>query len=552
MSFFETAGAIERHLKKNPFDRNGWQDYYALATSEGRSSTFARDMIAKIKVASAQGMRDNRYDVEEMAHWRNLHGRCLLFESHYVVDSYFQYLEWNRAIEKRFYLPRRKQLKPMIDGFQAILDDEIDLMGISTPPGVGKTTASSFFITMLMGLYPDKFILGSAHSDTLTRSMFEGIYGVIRDNDEYRWQEIFPNVRLQSTNAKDQTINLGRPSRFKTFTTRSIGGSLTGATRASLLLYADDLVSGIEEAMNKDRLDKLWELYTNNLKSRKTGKAKELHVATRWSINDPIGRLQRMYDGNPRARFIVMPALDENDESNFDYKGTDGGFSTAMYHDMRASMDDVSWRCLFMNEPIEREGMVYPEGELRRYYELPDAEPDAILSVCDTKDKGKDFSFLPVIYVYGDDHYVVDAVCDQGVTGKVEARIVNALLQHGVHACRFESNSAGGRIADGVDAQLRGLGGTTHITKRFTKSNKETRIVVNAQWVIDHCLFLDKTRYTGNTDYGTMMRFLTSYSLSAKNPFDDVPDGFAMYAEFAKSFNRPTIEIMRNPLWGAR
>ena len=560
---FQTSKAIEDHLKKHPGDRVAVEDWLYIPLELGRNQPYARETIAKIKNLAQQAVSSGLRNLEELAKWRNIYGKCLLFESHYSVDSYFQYMEWNREPEKRFYLPRRKQLRPMIDGFQDILDDVVDLMTISTPPGVGKTTASSIFITQLMGLFPNHYNLASAHSDTLTRSMYEGVNNFISDRDEYTWGEIFPNLEVQSRNAKDQTINLDRPNRFKTFTARSIGGSLTGATRVNKLLYADDLVSGIEEAMNKERLDKLWEMYTNNLRSRSTGKFKELHVATRWSLHDPIGRLHRIYTlaEDTRSRFIIMPALDENDESNFDYDCEDR-FTTTTYHDIRNMMDDVSWRCLYMQEPIEREGMMYPEPELRRFFSLPNEvrdpdtnklisfdPPDAILAVCDTKDRGKDYSVLPIVYVYGDDHYVVDVVCDQGVPGKVEARIVEKLLAHKVQAARFESNSAGGRIADGVDQQVKALGGITHITKRFTQSNKETRIVVSSQWVKDHCLFWEKGKFQGRDDYGTMMRFLTSYSLSAKNTYDDVPDAFSMYADFAQSFNRPQIQVVRNPLW---
>lgn len=561
---FQISQAIEKHITAHPFDRAALEEWLSVAIQLGRSSPQARVAVEKIKLYVQHALTGGVRDLEELSRWRTIFGQCLLFESHYLVDSYFQYMEWNRDPRRRFFLPRRKQLKPMIDAFQQIMDDEIDLMTISTPPGVGKTTAAGLFITMLMGLYPDDYNLASAHSDTLTRSLYDGILGFISDRDEYTWHEIFPNMEIESTNANNQTINIGRPNRFKSFTARSIRGTLTGPTRANRLLYSDDLVSGIEEALNKERLDKLWEFYTNNLKSRGTGAFKELHVATRWSIHDPIGRLMRIYDGQPRAKFITMPALDENDESNFDYDCQDR-FTTKTYHDIRGMMDEVSWRCLYMNEPIEREGMVFPEQELRRFYDLPNEKrdpqtgeilsfdpPDAILAVCDTKDKGKDYSVMPIVYVYGEDHYVVDAVCDQGVSGKVEARLVEKLLSHGVQAARFESNSSGGRIADGVNAELKARGGITHITKKFTSSNKETRIVVAAQWVIDNCLFKTKNLYNAGDDYGRMMRFLTSYSLSAKNTYDDVPDAFSMYFDFSNSLHHPAVSVVKNPLWGRR
>ena len=113
-------------------------------------------------------------------------------------------------------------------------------------------------------------------------------------------------------------------------------------------------------------------------------------------------------------------------------------------------MDDASWRALYQNQPIEREGQLYNEDELRRYFELPNREPDAILSVCDTKDKGTDYCVMPIAYQYGNDFYIEDAVCDNSNPEIVEVRLVAKLIQHKLQMSRFESNSAGGKIAEKV------------------------------------------------------------------------------------------------------
>ena len=398
---------------------------------------------------------------------------------------------------------------------------------------------------MLMGRWPELPNLMSAHSGKLTRSFYDGIGMIIGDPIEYCWAEIFPGVSIESVSALDQTINLGEPNRFKTITCRSIDGTLTGGTRCEGLLCADDLVSGIEEAMNINRLDTLWGKYTNDLRTRKKKNCKELHIATRWSVHDIIGRLQRLYANDERARFISIPALDENDESNFDYKyGV--GFDTAYFHDMRRSMDEISWLCLFMNQPIEREGLLYHADDLRYYYNLPEGEPDAILAIADTKDTGKDYFFAPVVYVYGEDYYVEDCICDNGVRG-VPERVAALFFKHGVQQARFESNSAGGKVAQEVEGLIRGLGGSTHVTKKFTASNKETRIIVNSEWVKNHCLFLDRTSFRPNSDYGRMMNFMLTYTQMGKNPYDDVPDGIAQFALFAQSFTQRRFQVVQRP-----
>jgi predicted phage terminase large subunit-like protein len=474
-----------------------------------------------------------------------LYNRSLLFLAPYDFDSYMLYVEKNREPSKRFWMPRRKVLLDSALSMQALIDDDLDLLTISMPPGAGKSTLGIFFLSWVMGKFPDQPNLASAHADKLTRSFYDGVMQIITD-PEYLWSDVFSGVKFESQNAKDETINLGKAKRFKTLTARSIDGSLTGATRCEKILYADDLCSGIEEAMSKERLDKLWEKYTNDLKSRKKLGCKEIHIATRWSVHDVIGRLEQQYGEDPKCKFIVLPALDENDESNFNYDyGV--GFDSKYFLDMKNSLDDVSWRCLFMNQPVEREGLLYHDDELRRYFEIPKDEPDAILGICDTKDTGTDYEFLPVVYQYGNDFYLEDCICDNANTGILDERCARLLVKHSVKACRFESNNAGGRTADTVQQKVKDLGGVTHITKRFTTSNKETKIIVNAQWVKDHVLFKDKTLIKPNTDYSRMMKFLTSYSMKGKNKNDDVPDGMAQLALFVQSLTAGQVKVFARP-----
>jgi len=463
-------------------------------------------------------------------------------------DDFHCYLlavEFNREASKKFYPPRRKVLGEVVDAMQDLADDVLDLLTISMPPGSGKSTLGIFFLSWIMGKFPDCPNLASAHSGILTRSFFDGALQIITD-PEYLWAEIFPGVSLAATNTKEETIDLGKKHRFSTLTCRAINASLTGATRCEKILYADDLVSGIEEAMSKDRLDKLWISYTNDLKSRKKLGAKEIHIATRWSVHDVIGRLEQQYDDDPRAKFIVLPALNENGESNFDYDyGV--GFDTKYFEDMAANLDEASFKALYQNEPIEREGLVYDEDELRRFFELPDGEPDVILGICDTKDKGTDYAVLPVAYVYGQDFYIEDCICDNGLPNVVDVRLADILVRHRVHQCRFESNSAGGKVAEKVQKEIKSRGGRTHITTKFTTSNKETRIIVNSAWVKEHCLFRDKSLYKRSSEYGKMVNMLCSYTMSGRNKNDDVPDAFSMLADYAQSLSGNAVQIIKRP-----
>ena len=490
---------------------------------------------------------DSRWSDDEIKTLFNLHKKVLLLAAPYHFESYLLYIEQNREPEKKFYPPRRKVLSQVVNALQDLADDRLDLLAISLPPGSGKTTLAIFYLTWLAGRFPDEPMLTGSHSNSFVRGVYDECLRILDPNGEYLWHEVFPTIQVSNTNAKDCRIDIGKRKRFETLEFTSIGTGNAGLYRASRLLYCDDLVSGIEVALSKERLDKLWETYTTDLRQRKIGDhCKELHIATRWSVHDVIGRLENDYGDSDRAKFIVIPALDDNDESNFDY-AYGVGFNTKFYHEQREIMEDASWRALYLNQPIEREGLLYSEDELRRYFELPDGEPDAILSVCDTKDKGKDYCAMPIVYQYGNDYYVEKIICDNSNPEVVETRLVMEMMAHKVQLSRFESNSAGGRVAQKVQEQIKEKGGRTKITTKYTTSNKETKIIVNSPFIKEHCLFKDDTVIGTDKEYRKAMQFLCSYTMAGKNKHDDIPDAFAQLSEFIQSLSGSKIEVFKRP-----
>lgn len=545
MDYEKIAGSINAAIEKKPDDKSAYGDLFSLCRAweaEDFAAAHAANKALKAKCAAQLRVSADKASFYEQ--WR----KCLLFEAPHDFDSYLTYMELDRQADKRFYQPRKKQLKPVVDALQALCgDDELDLLAVSLPPGVGKTTLAIFLLTWIAGRDPNHPNLTGSHSNSFVRGVYDECLRLFDAQGEYLWHDVFPAVQVSSTNAKDCRIDLDKCQRFETLEFTSIGTGNAGLYRAANLLYCDDLVSGIEVALSKERLDKLWETYTTDLRQRKIGdKCKELHIATRWSVHDVIGRLEREYKNNPRAKFIRFPAMNENDDSNFDYDyGV--GFTTKFYREQRDIMDSVSWKALYMNQPIEREGLIYHPDELRRFFELPTQEPDAVIGVCDTKDKGADYAFLPVGYVYGQDYYIGDCICDNGLPDTVDIRLADILVRDKVNMCRFESNSAGRRVAEKIQGEVKRLGGITNITTKFTTANKETKIIVNSAWVKEHCLFLDESKYKRNSDYGRMMDMLCSYTVAGKNKHDDVPDGMAMFAEFAQSLNGAKVEVFKRP-----
>lgn len=496
--------------------------------------------------------------------FEELYWKILLIEAqNHQVDSGLLYLEKNRIPSERFYEPRREVFLKhgIIQSLQDLMDDKLDIFCLSVPPGCGKSTLEDFFLSLVGGWFPNDFNLSSAHSSILTRSLYDGVLEIINDPVEYTWHEIFPDVKLQGTNAKETTVNMERNGRFKTWTFRSIDGSLTGATRCNRFLTADDLVSGIEEALNKNRLDTLWTKVVNDLRSRRLEGCKEFYIATRWSVHDPIGRLQQLYEGNPRARFIAVPALTDDNKSNFLF--TTNGFSEKYFIDAKESMDEISFNCLYQQKPVEREGLLFPPDSLQRFFFneedipagctdqyviIPNREVDAIWAVCDTKDKGTDFESLPIAYQYGDNFFIPDVVFDDNTDyGILDKKTADILIKYNPHMIRFESNNAGNRVAYNVQKIINGKC-RAEIEPVFTSANKETKILVNSNYIKKHFYFLHPSQYKQKSDYGLFMANVTTYTTKAKVLHDDGPDSLAMMAEYVATPEHRKTMIMSSPI----
>lgn len=490
----------------------------------------------------------------------DLYWKAILFlAQNRDLDSYLIYLEKNRDPEDRFYLPRRKQLRKLglIQALQDLIDDKIEILSISCPPGVGKTTLAEMFLSGWIGWDPDACNLFSSHSGHVTRMVYDVLCNIIGVDlkqgqiPEYTWREIFPNVQIEGVNAKEETINLGKFKSFKTITFRALGASQTGVTRAEGLLYCDDLCSGIEEALSKIRLDKLWTKYSTDLKTRKKkgrkGRVcKELHIATRWSVWDVIGRLQRLYEGKKKkCKFIAIPDLDpETGLSNWDYQyGV--GFDEEYFQDIADTLDDVTYRCLYKNAPVEREGLLYDPDKLRRYNGIlpPGKEPDQILAILDPKGTGTDYNCMGVFYQYGDDYYLHDVVFKNIDPYLMDDYNADCLVRNNVQICQIESNKEGVRSGDEIQKKVDDQGGRCCIEKKYTTTNKETRIIVNSPWVIKHVIFKDPDCYAPKSDYGEFMSWLCAFSQLGKNPHDDAPDMVAMLAVRESGTNGVQAEV---------
>lgn len=532
---------IFAEIKRHPLSYRAYEDLFsALRECEKEDFFFAHSTNTVLRTHIVSVLKETA----EVQRFFELYKKSLLFDAPYYLDSYLLYLEIDRKPQDRFYQPRRKVLKIVVDALQELVDDKLDELFISMPPRVGKTTLLLFFVTWLLGRDSEKSNLYSAYSDVITKAFYNGVLEIINDPATYKWSDVFPECKIVSTNSQDETINIDRKKRYPSITCRSLYGTLNGACDCNGFEISDDLIGGIEEALNKDRLIAAWSKVDNNLLPRAKETAKILWCGTRWSMIDPAGNRMSLLENDEqfktrRYKIINLSALDENDESQFDYDyGV--GFSTEYYRQRRASFeknnDMASWLAQYMGEPIEREGTLFaPDGF--RYYNgtLPETMPDRIFMAVDPAWGGGDFVSSPVCYQYGEDIYVHDVVYDNGDKKVTQPLIVNMVLKNSVQAMEFEANKTTEDYKNGVEEKLRERKYLINITTRSAqgKDGKHQRIFDKAPDIRDHMIFRESGKRS--KEYEMFMQNVFAFKMFAKNKNDDAPDSLCMAMNMAFS-----------------
>lgn len=515
-------------IKKDPYDVRAYEDMFSLSRNIGNHA-----YNAEMRQLLSQNMKQ----AKDIPAFFNLYKKSLLFDAPVDLDSYLLYLEIDRKPSERFYQPRRRILKRVVDNLQKLTDDELDELFISMPPRVGKTTILMFYVTWLIGRNSEASNLYSAFSDIITKAFYNGVLEILNDPVTYKWAEVFPDCKIVQTNSQEETLNLDRKKRYPSLTCRSLYGTLNGACDCNGVEISDDLIGGIEEALNKDRLVAAWSKVDNNLLPRAKEKAKILWCGTRWSIIDPAGVRMELLENderfkNRRYEIINLPALDENDESQF-YYDYGVGFSTEYYHQRRASFernnDMASWTAQYMGEPIERDGALFTPDDMRYYNgELPDGEPDRIFMAVDPAFGGGDFVAAPVCYQYGSDIYVHDVVYDNGDKKITQPLLVKAVEKHGVAAMQIEATKATEAYKEGVEEQLKSKGIRLNITTKAapTDKGKFQRIFDKAPDIREMMIFRESGKRS--KEYNLFMQNVFSFKMIGKNKNDDAPDSLTM------------------------
>lgn len=557
----QTIEKIRWTIRQNPDDAAVYGDWYAAIAGackqtdkphENADYRYAHDQNRALLHMSADRLK--RADTpEQKAAFYDIYRKALRYDAPDRFDSFLLYLELDRDAAKRFYQPRRKQIKPFVDALQDLEDDKLDELHLSCPPRIGKTSLIIFFMLWIMGRDSERSNLYCSYSDTITAAFYNGAIEILTDAETYHFKEIFPLSEIKTTNAKEEYLDLNRKKHYHSLTCRSLYGTLNGACDASGYIIADDLISGIEEALNKDRLKSAWDKVNNNLLTRGKERTKLLFIGTRWSLADPIGIRRDMLQNDEkyayiRYRIIDIPALDEHDQSNFDYDhGV--GFSTEVYHARRASFertnDLASWDAGYMQKPVERSGALF-EPDAMRYYngELPDGQPDSIVSVTDPAYGGGDYVSAPVLFVYGTDVYVHDVVFSNADKKVTIPLCADAIIKYGVTSDQVEDTKSTSGYADELSAELKRMGHSIRMTTKAasTRTSKQDRIFAKAPEIRDNFIF----RASGcrSKEYQQFMEQLFAFKMIGKNVHDDAPDSLAMAADMIFSVSRK-VEIFR-------
>ena len=485
----------------------------------------------------------------------------LLLDAKDDLDAYLLYLEMDREPKSRFYMPRRKVLKQVVDALQRLADGKLRELFLSLPPRTGKTTLMIMFTTWLVGRDSEKPNLYSSFSDTITRTFYNGVVEVMTDPQTYAWGEVFPGQKIVSTNAADETLNVDRRKHYPSLTCRSIDGTLNGACDASDgFIIADDLISGIEEALNKERLISKWGKVANNLIPRGKPSTRYLWIGTRWSVYDPAGIRLDMIENDPSFKdypyqVINLPALNENDESNFDYPyGV--GYDTATFKRYRAGFernnDMASWLAQFMGQPIEREGTLFTPNDFRYFNgEMPNEAPDSIFMAVDPAFGGGDFVAAPICYQYGDDIYIPAVIYDNGEKNVTQPLIAMMAKRYGVRTIQVEISKATEEYKTGIEDELKKIGYRASLMSKnaVTEKNKHDRIFLKASDIREHMIFLESGKRP--KEYVKFMENVFGFKMflsksGAKKQHDDAPDSLAQAIDMVVH-SRSTYTVFRRP-----
>lgn len=482
-----------------------------------------------------------------------------------AADSFYHFLvvmEWNYPPDMKFYANRICVMQSWARELERLEKGELDILGLSGPPRSGKTGIGELFLAWICGRHPDKSVLFATHTNGMAVKAQQDVLSLMTD-ERRGYKKCFPDLKLDKS-VEYLWIDLSpktRPNNYKTLYFRGIDSSIAGVLEASHLIYCDDLIRGIEEALNPARLDNAWTKYSTDISQRRTNDAvKELHIATRWSTRDPLSRIEAMNEGNPRAEFIRCPGLDEKGESNYNFPYNP--LSTAHFQKLRELMDEVSFECIVQQNPIEREGLVFSKDGLLYFDGTLPGKPDFVCAYCDVAWGGGDYLSMPVAACFETtkEAYIVDAVHSPDRKETTKPLVADKLIEYGVTRVHFEANNGGDEYAEDISALLksRGYRGCAVTHKRAPTTRTKLDRILSAQSEIKGTItdgtgwrlyFLSDAAQKDKPQYRVYMRHLLAFNQNAKaqgKQKDDAADATAGLVTHLLNAGRPNRPVFLN------
>lgn len=504
--------------------------------------------------------------------WLELYFKALLSETPFLFESYIEYLEHNRANDKKFYAPRKQILHPVALDLQWLEDDPTaKFYGLSMPARTGKSTIAIMFLTWIMCKRPNSHSAMGGHSGILAKGFYKEVLNFI-STEEYAFADMYhymhpdSKVIIRDKSADEFTVTLDKPDRFATLTCRGIDGTWTGAVDVSNggLLYVDDLVRDREHSLSPIRMENTYQEYLNKMTDRCNVGSKQLMIGTLWNVYDPLERLYQQYNGQDGYRFRRIPALNENDESNFNYEIN--GFTTEYYREMREKLNDAEWQAKYQQRPYVREGLLFQSDELRYFNGiLPDGD-HRIVAVVDVAWGGGDSLSMPIGAEYENgDIYIFAWVFNKGTKEVTLPLVTGSIIANDIRQIRFEGNTGGDLYSQYVDEKLREQKFKCSCSSRKAPSTmaKKEKIIAYSDDIKRKYIFLTDTRptqaeketdavngvtrYVRNDEYQSAMDELCMYTTLGKNEHDDAPDGLTQLAMFIEGDGVAKVEAIVNP-----
>lgn len=489
-------------------------------------------------------------DVEYQKDYYLIYQKSMALAGRRSLEHFFDYMEMDN--QRRVLNERRSVLKPLLFYLNKItFSEELEYIIASYPPSTGKSITLTYYTAWLYGLDRNNSVIRMSYSDDLVAGFSRAVREIIVDP---RYSDVFPEYKKYNGNpfATKEVYNwkLKDSNVQASHIAVSRDGQVTGK-RANKAMIFDDMIKGADESVDTNVHTKIYNQWITDWSSRKDGNhTKFIFIGTMWSPEDILNRIiedrEKLSPLEPDRHFkftqiskdkstvvIKVPMLDENDETT-----CKAVMTTKKARELRDVADPFQWACVYQQDPIPAEGLDFADDLLQHFESLPideDGNPlcdDYALAVLDTTRKGKDNASMPIFKSDGQNHYyLVDCIFKKKAMTDLYEEIIAKIEEHQITWLVVENNTDTS-LKTLLDKMLEEKGILyCNITEKYQGNRRKELRIKDTQGIIRKMIyFKPKNKYKPNSDYGRLMKNLTTYSFDYPNRNDDAPDSLALFA----------------------